>query len=167
MTAHLITHKRLVALLRYDPETGLFRRRVATGYRGRHQAGSLCGCADDKGYVIVRIDGRSYKAHRLAWFYTHGSWPTDQIDHVNRAKADNRIANLRDATKAQNGQNQTLRRNNKSGHTGVSWSNTDTRWVVHIRANGVRHRIGAFTGLDAAVAARKQAEIALHTHRPT
>jgi hypothetical protein len=110
------------------------------------------------GYVAIRIDGRDYKAHR--------TWPADYLDHINRDKADNRLANLRNATKAQNGQNQTLRRNNKSGHAGVSWCKVDARWVVHIRANGTRHRIGAFTVLNAAVAARKQAEIALHTHRP-
>jgi len=117
--------------------------------------------------VIVRIDGRNYKAHRLAWFYAHDVWPAGDIDHINRDKADNRLCNLRVVTKAQNGQNQTLRRNNKSGCSGVSWASNIARWRVQIRASGTRYQIGTFLDLDAAVEARKKAEAALHTHRPT
>lgn len=167
MTTTLITPERLKTLLHYDPETGLFTRRITRGYRGgRHKAGSICGTLMKNGYVVICIDGRDYKAHRLAWLYARGTWPANYIDHINQSKSDNRLCNLREATKAQNGQNQALRRNNTSGHTGVSWSAKETRWVVYIRAEKTRRRVGAFTTLDAAVAARKAAEITLHPYRP-
>jgi hypothetical protein len=112
----------------------------------------------------IRIEGKAFYSHRLAWLYVHGSWPADQIDHVNRDRADNRIANLREATQSQNQQNRLTK--TSTGTVGVIWHARDARWQVTIRANGARKHLGQFKDLGAAVAARKQAEIALHTHRP-
>jgi len=92
---------RLRTLLSYDAETGVFRWRVA---RPNAPVGSVAGCIGNKGYVKIRMDGRYWLAHRLAWAYVHGELPA-MLDHKNRLRADNRIANLRPATPSLNSQN--------------------------------------------------------------
>jgi hypothetical protein len=88
-----LTAERLRKRLRYDAETGLFTRRVGSGHA---HAGDMAGSVHSTGYVRICIDGGRYTAHRLAWLYVHGVWPSGQIDHINRNRSDNRIANLRE-----------------------------------------------------------------------
>lgn len=90
-----LTQDRLRELLHYDPETGLFIRRVTTAARAT--AGTIAGDMDSKGYWRLRVDRKRYLAHRLAWFYVHGEWP-EEIDHINCKRTDNRLCNLRPAT---------------------------------------------------------------------
>ena len=90
----------LRSLLDYDPNTGVFTWRVAR--RGGAQRNSVAGSKNRLGYVKIHICGKSYWAHRLAWLYIYGVWPSDFIDHINCEAGDNRIANLRIATNAQN-----------------------------------------------------------------
>jgi hypothetical protein len=85
--------ERLRERLRYDGGTGVFTRRVGSGHA---RAGEIAGSVHSTGYVRIGIDGGKYTAHRLAWLYVHGVWPSDQIDHINRNRSDNRIANLRE-----------------------------------------------------------------------
>jgi len=56
----------------------------------------MAGSVHSTGYVRIGVDGGKYTAHCLAWLYTHGVWPSDQIDHINGNRSDNRIANLRE-----------------------------------------------------------------------
>lgn len=161
MTATPLTQDRLKALLHYDPDTGIFRWRTS-GTGRKAEAGNV---NKPRGYMQIRVDGKAYYSHRLAWLYTHGAWPSDQIDHINRERADNRIANLREATQSQNQQNRLTK--TSTGTVGVIWHARDARWQVTIRANGARRYLGQFKDLDAAVAARKTAEREHHTHRPT
>lgn len=106
-------------LLDYDPASGVFRWRHTT--RGYVQKGRVAGCYTKNWYVNICVRGRNYGAHRLAWLYVHGEWPPKFIDHVNGDLSDNRIANLRPATRAQNGANRKLESNSSSGLKGVSW----------------------------------------------
>jgi hypothetical protein len=87
-----LTAERLRERLHYDAETGVFTRRVGSGHA---HAGDMAGSVHSTGYVRIGIDGGKYTAHCLAWLYVHGVWPSDQIDHINRNRSDNRIANLR------------------------------------------------------------------------
>jgi hypothetical protein len=112
------------------------------------------------------IDGKQYYLHRLAWLYVHDRWPQGVTDHINRVRTDNRIANLREVTRGQNNQNSRRRKDNTSGHPGVTWFKRTAQWRAYIQAGGKVHSLGYFTDLDAAVAARKAAEAAHHTHRP-
>ena len=108
--------------------------------------------------MLIRLQSRLHKAHRLAWFYVYGSWPNDQIDHINRNKTDNRIANLREVTNKQNQQNASKRSDNTSGHPGVSWYKRDSKWQARIKHNQKDTHLGYFENLEEAIAARKAAE---------
>ena len=146
----------LRSILHYDPDTGIFTWKVRTSSRAK--AGDTTGCPDGHGYLLIRLQSRLHKAHRLAWFYVYGSWPNDQIDHINRNKTDNRIANLREVTNKQNQQNASKRSDNTSGHPGVSWYKRDSKWQARIKHNQKDTHLGYFENLEEAIAARKAAE---------
>lgn len=152
-----LTQKKLKKLMHYCPDTGKFTRLK-----------QRTNCTDnpkpDNGYIKHFLRGREHKAHRLAWLYVHGSFPEHHIDHINQDRSDNRIANLRDVPNSVNVKNQKLRSGNKSGHNGVFWHKTQKRWKVSISVNSKRIHIGSFFNLDAAVAARKKADVEYGYH---
>ena len=151
-----LTAEKLRELLHYEPETGIFTRKVSTAHNVK--VGDVAGSQDRHGYLRIMVQSRRYKAHRLAWLYVYGEWPTDQIDHINRIRADNRIANLREVTNKQNLQNAGKSSHNTSGHTGVYWYKRDSKWVAHIRHNHKLIHLGYFNTIEEAIAARKAAE---------
>jgi hypothetical protein len=133
-----LTQERLKQLLDYNPETGVFtwkHRSTGRVQWNTRYAGKRAGWDRGHGYVAIAIDGAYYTGHRLAWLYVYGFWPTNQIDHINCARGDNRITNLREATNAQNKANARLRTTNKSGFKGVSWCKQQQKWVAHIMVN--------------------------------
>ena len=136
-----VTHQRLKELLCYDNESGLFYWKVD---RNKVKLGDVAGRPAVGGYVRIRIDSKDYLAHRLAWFYVNGFWPKLDLDHINRVADDNRIINLREATKLQNVHNRSMSKNNTSGFMGVSWSKTDKKWKVQLRVNYRRIPLGSF-----------------------
>lgn len=137
----MLDHDRLTSLLYYNPETGIFTWKDASG-KGRNRCSKQAGTPDHYGYLVFSVDGKQYKAHRLAWLYIHREWPKGQIDHKNRNKQDNRIANLRDATICQNRQNR-KRKRNKVGLTGV-YQRPNGKYFSIIQANGKRYELGSF-----------------------
>ena len=156
----MLTHARLLNVLRYDPETGLFYWRVALSRRVK--VGDVAGTKDkQRGYIRITIDGQCYWAHRLAFFYMTGRWPRPgyDIDHADDPKDDNRWCNLREATRIENGRNRTrLNRRNTSGVTGVSWCKQRLKWRSYIQVGGRNKNLGYFTNRLAAIAKRKAAE---------
>ena len=112
-----LTQARLKTLLRYNKRTGLFFWKNPAG---RVKPGTQVVCTDSNGYIMVRLDGRLYRAHRLAWLWVHGVFPK-LIDHKNRIKSDNRIANLRECSQHENVINRSLCKSNKTGYKGVSF----------------------------------------------
>ena len=144
-----LTQEELLRHVQYDPDTGVFWRN-----------GKPTGNIQSNGRVQIFINGKLWQAHRLAWLYVYGTWPKKFLDHKNRNSRDNRIANLREATQAQNAQNVGLRANNKSGVTGISYQ--DAGWKARIGYNGKIHYLGWFKDFDDAVRARKEAEQKYH-----
>lgn len=143
-----LTAERARELLDYFPETGEFRWKVG---RGGRASGSIAGHVDLDGYRRIRIEGALYLAHRLAWLIAHGSWPTLEIDHRNVVPGDDRIDNLREATRAQNHQNIGLRSDNTSGFKGVSFDRINRKWVARIRVPAGRYKnLGRFPTPDEA-----------------
>jgi len=149
-------------LFDYNPETGQLIR--ATTLKGIYKAGDIVSSLDVRGYLRTKIGGRSYKAHRLIWFWVHGEFPKKDLDHINHDKTDNRLVNLREVTAMENARNKPKSNRNKSGVTGVYWGKNDNRWRVFIGVDGKKVNLGNFVEFHEAVNARKNAEVLYGFH---
>lgn len=155
-----LTAKRVLELMRYEPETGQF---IWVSSRYSYLNGTPAGTVRKEGYRFITIDGFQYLAHRLAWLVTHGSWPEATIDHWDRDRDNNRIDNLRQATQLQNIQNQRAdHRRSVSGLLGVSWSVSHKKWRADIMVNSKSHYLGRHDTKEKAHAAYLQAKTMLH-----
>lgn len=169
----MMDQTRVRALFEYSPETGAFlwRERPLGDFKSTqrrnawHQnlwnsrfAGKTAG-TNNSGYRKVVFEGRSHYVHRLIWLYVHGKWPDEEIDHINGKRDDNRIANLREATRTDNAQNLKKPKHNTSGVIGVSWHKQSRKWAAQIRVGGEDFHLGKFPNFEDAVAVRVAAEI--------
>ncbi len=111
---------------------------------------------------MIRIMGKRYYAHRLAWFYVHGEWPERDLDHEAGNTDDNRIEKIRPASYSQNGMNRKRRSNNRSGFKGVSWHEKKQKWVARIHVEGKQIFLGYFERVEEAAAAYKTAAVKYH-----
>lgn len=143
----------LIDLFNYDAASGLLTYKTNTKNKS---VGEVAGKENSDGYLQIKIGKRSYKVHRLIWFYVYGCWPVDLIDHINGNRTDNRICNLREATNAQNMRNSKLQRRNKSGEKGVMWRERDKRWIAACKVNGKPNYVGCFVELQDAVNAVRE-----------
>ncbi|WP_241622504.1 HNH endonuclease [Rosenbergiella australiborealis] len=135
----------LKSILHYDPCTGLFTHKTQ---RGGVKKGSLAGNKNKSNYVVIRINHKAYRAHRLAWLYTYGMWPTGMLDHINNDRSDNSIYNLREASNSENNQNKNLAKNNLCGIKGVFWNKHKRRWEASCSLNGKRYVLGRFKNIS-------------------
>ncbi|MGJ8477269.1 HNH endonuclease signature motif containing protein [Sphingobium yanoikuyae] len=158
----------LALLLRYDPETGnLFwlpralemfpDERAFKSWNTRYAGKQAFTAKSSAGYHHGAVFGVTISAHRAAWAVHHGEWPSGEVDHINGIRSDNRLANLRDVSTAQNRKNQTRSTANTSGATGVHWCNTWNRWIAKIMVGGKSKSLGHFLTFDEAVEARAKA----------
>lgn len=150
----MITQETLRQLFLYCPETGIFTNRIR---RSNATAGEVAGTTDSSGYLVIRIDYKLYRAHRLAHLYMTGSLP-DYVDHKNMVRSDNRWCNLRAATNSQNMMNVPAPRHNTSGVKGVTWHKAARKWSAQIQLNGEKIYLGIFQEKTDAIKARKAAE---------
>ena len=144
----MLTAKRLRKWLKYNPTTGVFCWRV--GRHNRAQIGDVAGCIVSRGHRIIVIDGKQYRANRLAWLYMTGKWPKLEINYMNHNASDTRWANLREMTPTQ--RRRRARRTNKHGVRGV-WKTQTGRYVAQIKKAGKRTYIGVFDTIEEAGAA--------------
>lgn len=155
----MLSQELLKELFTYHPETGHFTRNVT---RGGQLAGSVAGSIDTCGYRQMRFCGRKRSCHRLAWLYTHGVWPEFEIDHINGDKLDNRILNLRPATRSGNMTNIGARRSSKTGVKGVDWDKQHLRYRAQIMVDGRKKNLGRFDTIEEAAKAYADAAARLH-----
>lgn len=169
-----ITSRYLKECLSYYPDTGEFywRTRPRSHFKTKRgwrcfnsqKSGMLAGNLNSQGYVQIYLNGRLHQAHRLAWVYMYGDWPSKGIDHINQIRDDNRINNLRDAAQSENVKNAAMRVDNTSGHTGVYWNKEMKKWKASIASEGKQHHIGYFNEIEDAIIARKKAETRFDFH---
>ena len=157
----MISAERVSQLLHYDEETGLLTWKVAQSRRVK--VGHVAGCvkkrspASGPSYRYVKIDGRTYAAHRIAWLFITGTMPSWEIDHIDGDGTNNRKNNLRDVRHVENCRNQKFRSTNKTGVMGVEWDAERHMWRATIKVNGRRRHIGRYDRFEDAVNARKAA----------
>ena len=162
-------------VLSYDPDTGLFHWLVRRhGFGGYVNPGDIAGAIKpdtrpdrhDGGYLLIGVDQRMYRAHRLAWWFMTGTPPPKGIDveHENRDRADNKWKNLRLATRSQNNCNTKLRVDNRSGLKGVHPSRAGAKnpWFARITMNKRIIHLGTFATFEEAAEARRMAEVKYH-----
>lgn len=135
----MLTQERLKELL--ELTDGGFIWKVANS--PSKKAGQIAGGHLCQGYLRVKIDGKFYPAHRLVWLWHNGYFP-DFIDHINGNRSDNRIENLRAATKRQNNSNVSWNRKNTSGFKGVVFDKASNKWKAQIAHNRKRYSLGRF-----------------------
>lgn len=160
MTKNTLTQSRLKELLHYDPSTGIFTYKVT---RARMVVGAIAG-AMDNGYIRIKIDHKSYRAHRLAFLYILGDFPV-AVDHKNQDRSDNRFENLRPANNSINAKNYTKRADNRSGMTGVHFDNPTQKWRAQIMVNNKKIYLGGYDTKHEAINAREVANIKYSFHQ--
>jgi len=157
--ANSISAEEARKFLDYNQETGEFSWRLTRSSRAR--AGATLGSWDMHGYKTVRILGRSYKLHRLAYLIMTGSWPSGDIDHLNGIRHDNRWANLRDVPRVVNLQN----RRAGVGRTGLLGAYFDPRkncYYSRISMGDKSVHLGTFSSAQAAHEAYVEAKRRMH-----
>jgi hypothetical protein len=150
-----ITRERLIELVLYNPIDGSFVWRYSRG--GHIKQGEPAGFPHYSGYITLKLDGKMYQAHRLAWLWVYGRWPKEEIDHENLNRADNKINNLREATHSQNQHNTSAYKNNSTGMKGVTYLKQNKKWMAQIQRNKQNYYLGVYNTPEEAHVAYKTA----------
>ena len=116
----------------YDPNVGDFIRLKSP--RG-DRVGKVAGATDSHGHIQIKIKGKLYLAHRLAWLYMTGSFPDHQIDHIDHNRSNNKWDNLRPVSNATNCKNRGMHSKNTSGHVGVGYHKLIGKWMAYATVN--------------------------------
>lgn len=169
-----LTQQYLKECLNYDENTGIFTWRIDRplshfknlhGQRIFNNRVSInpVGSLDFYGYIVIRILGKLYGAHRLAWLYVYGYFPAEDTDHINGVRTDNRIENLREATRSENNQNiKKCKKNSETGFLGVRANKRDGTFVSRINTKGTHIHLGTFKTAELAHEAYLKAKRELH-----
>jgi hypothetical protein len=168
MPRNTLTAERLRELLDYSIVSGRFYRRLDS-VAGRYgsvttaRAGDAAGTVHKaSGYVYLTVEGRRYLAHRLAWLWVTGDWPSHQVDHENGLRSANAWTNLRAATNPQNNANKGAHRRNTTGLKGVSLHRKTGKWLAQVSHLGQYNYGGLHPTPEAAYAAACSLRTALH-----
>lgn len=145
----------------YDRDTGVIRWKKSTGRRGK--PGDIAGNIESKGYRRISFFGKSYGGHRIAILLATGEWPSQEVDHINGDRADNRLCNLREANRTVNGRNiHGPMAHNTSGFLGVYFHKKNRRWAAQIKVNKKSIHLGQFGTAEEAHACYLEAKRKLH-----
>lgn len=159
-----LSQDELKRLLNYDPQTGDFIWKVARA--GRAKAGTKAGKTDTHGHRQIMVQSKFYAAHRLAFLYMNGEFPSGGlvVDHINGTPADNRWDNLRLVTQKQNCENiATTGRKSHSRLLGAHFVKSSNKWQSKIMSGGKQLYLGRFDAAEQAHAAYLAAKASLHS----
>lgn len=145
----------------FEYRDGLLYRKQVTHGNKNYLIGKEAGSIHKTGYRVVTWMGKIHKAHRLIFLMVHGYLPKE-IDHINGNRQDNRIENLREATRSQNQCNRGALASNTSGYPGVSWHKKSKAWLVRVMKNGKTYLVGYFKDLELAGLVADEARAKYH-----
>ena len=123
--------------------------------------GKIVGNFRKGAYLYLVLDGKRILTHRAVFAFHNGYFP-EFVDHIDGNKQNNRIENLRDVTKSQNGLNRSIHSNNKSGSKNVCWSRSKNSWVVKLNLNKTRIHLGFFEDFEFADLVAQEARNLYH-----
>ena len=155
----MITQERLRELVSYDPEMGNLIWKIDIG---KARVGAHVGCKRPDGYMATHYGGKNYRVHRLVWLYHYGELPTLHIDHIDGDRSNNRLANLRLATRSQNMFNRGATRRNKTGLKGVTVHMQRPGYFARIQRDGKVKHLGYFLTAEEAHEAYCKAAREIH-----
>lgn len=135
----MISHDKLLELLEYNSETGVFTYKISGSGRNK-KIGNIAGSIHHSGYRYIEIDDISYSEHRLAWFYCFKEWPINQLDHIDKNRSNNKLDNLRECTNRENSLNKVQQ--SKYGHNIYK---TDSKFTVQFKIDGTIRRFGRYS----------------------
>lgn len=156
----VLTQEYLKEILEYNSETGVFTWKVSN--TNLIKVGDVAGKPRGDGYCRVRILNKLQYTHRLVWLYLYGALPVGHLDHVDGDTSNNRVTNLREATRYENQHNQGKRKNNTSGFKGVSWDKSMKKWAASITKKYKKVHLGYFATPEEAASAYQNAAQAHH-----
>lgn len=156
----MLSQEKLKKILNYDPITGIFTRVVSTN--PKNKVGEIAGTLY-QGYNVIKIDGTSYQAARLAFLFIQGEFPKFQVDHINHIRNDDSWSNLREVSQQTNSKNRRKYKTNATGEGGITKSGNKFR--VQLQVEGKRLSFGSHSTLEQAVAAREEAKTKFNFHK--
>lgn len=156
-----ISYDRLIELVDYDCETGLFTRKKAVG---RSFKGRVLGYQNNNGYIAFTLDSKKYYAHRLAWLFVHKKFPVHDVDHIDGNRTNNKIANLRDVPRSLNLENSTKAKssNKSTGLIGAYLDKKTGKFTSRIQVNKQDKYLGYYETAQLAHEAYMSAKKQLH-----
>lgn len=149
-----ITLARLRQVLDYDPDTGIFRWRIRPGFR--FKPGDVAGTLE-RGYRVIRIDNRGYRASNLAWLYCYGEWPSQNVSYRDGNPLNVRLDNLVEVSNTRLRFDRKSNKSNVSGIKGVTFDRAKGRWLARIGVEGEVYYLGSYETKEAAAAALEHA----------
>jgi len=151
----MLSQDLLKEMFDYDPDSGVFIAKVTVNQRKK---GDVVGSIGNDGYLYTLINNKLYYLHRLAFLYMEGKLPPGQVYHRDKNKINNSWNNLKHSTNQENQRNLSIRADNTSGITGISWHKDVNKWQANIKVNGKLKHLGHFNKLKEARIARRAAE---------
>ena len=158
-----LTQELLAKVLKYDPISGTLIW-ISNLHSKSVVPNSRAGYLKKSGYRGISLFGGTYAEHHLIWFIHYGYWPKGQIDHINQVRNDNRIANLREVSVAENARNRSRNPHSKLGEHGIWFNKRTFKYVAEITLNGKKVYQKSFDDIDEAISARKAKSLELGFH---
>jgi hypothetical protein len=157
MTKEIITQDYVKQLFEY--RDGVLYWKVK--HSKKVNVGEKAGNVGYRGYIRVGFNQKKYSIHRIIFLIHYGYLP-EFLDHIDENKANNKIENLRPATRSENRYNIKKQVNNTSGVKGVCWNKRDKKWQVQITINGKQKTLGQFNNIELADLVAQEARNKYH-----
>lgn len=136
----MVSYAKLREVLVYDAEEGVFTWAVSRGFK-------RAGTPASRGRIT--IEGKVYRAGRLAWFYVNGVWPGPNFHHVDDDVLNIRLSNLSNTRRK-------VAEPRRLTPRSVAMTRVDTGWRLTLREkHSTPVDLGVYPEYDDAVATQR------------